>query len=148
MNEKIKYSEDAFEMLGGVEGVRALANCFYDIMSSTPEARRIRDMHPQNLGPTCEKLTLFLCGWLGGPALYKEKYGAIDLTGLHALLQINEADRDMWLSCMKQALEEQPIDDDFKKYLLQRFQVPAEKICNWCQQQLLQSPQSFISHPK
>jgi hemoglobin len=137
MERESKYNRDAFEMLGGVDGIRALANCFYDIMSNTPEAQKIRDMHPRDLGPTCENLTLFLCGWLGGPALYKEKFGKIDLTGLHALLKINEADRDMWLHCMEQALEEQPIEDDFKKYLLKRFQAPANKICNWCQQQLL-----------
>ena len=145
MNGKTKYSTNIYEMLGGIEGIRALANCFYDIMSSKPEARRIRDMHPHDLGPTCENLTLFLCGWLGGPALYKEKYGAIDLTGLHALLKINAEDRDMWLSCMEQALEKQPIDKELKNHLLKRFQVPADKICNWCQQQLLQSPMNLSS---
>jgi hemoglobin len=143
MQEKVGKDVNAFEVFGGVEGIRALVDCFYEIMNKTPEASRIRDMHPKDLGPTCEKLTLFLCGWLGGPALYKEKYGAIDLTGLHALLKINEADRDMWLHCMERALENQPIEDDFKKYLLARFQVPAEKICHWCQQQLLQSPVNF-----
>ena len=140
MEKKARYDRDAFKMLGGVEGVRALANCFYDTMDSMPEARRIRKMHPLNLETTCENFTLFLCGWLGGPSLYKEKYGSLDLTGLHALLKINEPERDMWLLCMEQAIEKQNIEDDLKKYLTARFRVPAEKIHNWCQQQLLQSP--------
>jgi len=140
MERKAKYNRAAFEMLGGVEGVRALANCFYDIMGSMPEARKIREMHPSNLETTCENFTLFLCGWLGGPPLYKEKYGSPNLTGLHALLKINGPERDMWLSCMEQAIEKQNIEDDFKKYLIARFRVPAEKICNWCQQQFSQSP--------
>ena len=140
MDKKIKDDRAVFEMLGGVEGVRALANCFYDTMSSLPEASRIRDMHPVNLGTTRENFTLFLCGWLGGPQLYKEKYGSPNLTGLHAFLEINEPERDMWLACMEQAIEKQDIEDDLKKYLLERFRVPAAKIHNWCQQQVLQSP--------
>jgi hemoglobin len=139
MAKKEKINATAFEMLGGVEGVRALAKSFYDIMSSLPEARRIRDMHPSNLEMTCENFTLFLCGWLGGPPLYKKKYGSFNLTGLHAPLKINEPDRDMWLSCMEQAIEKLDIEDDLKKRLLERFRVPAEKIRNWCQQQFMQS---------
>ena len=147
MQKNAGNEKSAFELLGGVEGVRALADSFYDIMSSLPEAQRIREMHPKDIRPTCENFTLFLCGWLGGPALYKEKYGSLDLTGLHALLQINEADSDMWLLCMEQALEKQSLDKELQRALLKRFRVPAEKICNWCQQQFLQSPIPAI-HPK
>ena len=142
MKDKANYNNDAFKLLGGVEGVRALVDCFYDIVSDAPEARKIRNMHPHNLGPTRENLTLFLCGWLGGPPLYKEKFGSVNLTGLHALLEINAADKDMWLACMEQALAQQEIEDDFKKYLLKRFQMPAEKIYTYCQQQFLRSPHS------
>ena len=139
MERKTGYGKDIFNMLGGVEGVRALANCFYDIMGDLPEAQKIRDMHPENLGPTRENLTLFLCGWLGGPSLYKEKHGSINLTNHHALLPINIAEKEMWLTCMEQALDKQPIEDDLKIYLLKRFRIPAEKICAWCQKQILQS---------
>ncbi len=140
MEEKIEKEKSLYELLGGKEGVRALAGSFYDTMKRLPEARRIRDMHPEDLQSTCEKFTLFLCGWLGGPALYKEKYGPLNLTGLHALLHINEDDRDMWLTCMEIALQQQDIEEDMQKLLVKRFRVPAEKICNWCQQQLSPSP--------
>lgn len=139
MEKMEKKDATAFDILGGVEGVRILANYFYDTMSSLPEARKIRDMHPKNIETTCENFTLFLCGWLGGPPLYKEKYGSFNLTGLHSLLKINEADRDMWLSCMEQAIEKMDLEDDLKIRLLERFRVPAEKIRNWCQQQFTQS---------
>ena len=146
--EKITKNErSTFERLGGVEGVRTLANCFYGIMDSMPEARKIREMHPRNIEVTCENFTLFLCGWLGGPPLYKEKYGSLNLTGLHALLKINESERDMWLLCMEQAIEQQDIEDDLKKELIARFRVPAEKIYNWCQQQFLQSS-NLSNQPK
>jgi len=140
MDKKVRDEKSAFEMLGGIKGARALANTFYEIINSLPEAKKIRDMHPTELKQTSEKFALFLSGWLGGPPLYKEKYGTLDLTGLHALLKIGEAERDMWLSCMEKALEQQEIEEEFKIYLLGRFRVPAEKIYGWCRQQ---TPQPF-----
>jgi len=136
--QKTEDDQDIFTRIGGLAGVRALVDCFYDIMCELPEARRIRKMHPQDLGPMRENLTLFLCGWLGGPALYQQKYGPINLTGLHSLLEIGVAERDMWLSCMELALDRQPIADDLKGLLLDRLRVPAAKICTWCQRQRLQ----------
>ncbi len=132
MEGKAKYGQEAFQMLGGLEGLRALATCFYDIMAEIPEARKIRAMHPQNLEQTRENLALFLSGWLGGPSLYLEKYGAVNLTDIHAHLEIGVAERDMWLSCMEQALNKQVTDAGLKSYLLKRFRIPAEKIRTAC----------------
>ncbi|MGB3210586.1 MAG: group II truncated hemoglobin [Desulforhopalus sp.] len=140
MQEKEMSGQDIFDLLGGIEGVRNLVSCFYDIMASAPEARKIRNMHPDNMEPTRENLTLFLCGWLGGPPLYVEKYGSVNLTELHALLDINERDRDMWLLCMEKALDKLSIENNLKRYLLERLRVPAEKICSCCKQQFPRSP--------
>lgn len=143
MDDKAEFHKKAYELLGGREGCQALAESFYTIMDKAPGARRIRKMHAPDIQDTCDNFALFLCGWLGGPPLYREKYGPLDLTGLHALLQIGEEDKDMWLSCMDQAIAQQPIGDEFKKYLKGRFRLPAEKIHNWCQKQGVQpSPDS------
>ena len=146
MEGSAKYNQEALHLLGGIEGLRALSNCFYDIMAEIPEARRIRDMHPKNLEPTRENLTLFLCGWLGGPPLYLEKFGSMNLTDIHAHLDINKNDRDMWISCMEQALDKQGIEEGLKSYLLERLQVPAEKIRATCQERRQGLPQ-FIPNP-
>ncbi len=145
---KADYGKRAFHLLGGLAGVRVLANCFYDIMGEIPEARKIRDMHPANLEQTRENLSIFLSGWLGGPPLYREKYGAVNLTEVHAHLEIDAADRDMWLFCMEQALNKQVIADDFRTYLLKRFQVPAEKIRTACQERHQGLPSFISSTPK
>ncbi len=57
-----------FELLGGVEQIRALVERFYDVMDSDPQAAGIRAMHPQDLTGSREKLFMFLTGWTGGPA--------------------------------------------------------------------------------
>jgi hemoglobin len=148
LEETVDYGKTAFAALGGVTGIRALANCFYDIIEAAPEARIIRDMHPSDLGATRENLALFLCGWLGGPPLYKEKHGSVNLTGIHSLLRINVTEKDIWLSCMQQALDKQPIDKGLKKYLAERFQQPAEKICLYCLRQSPWIPELAVSSQK
>lgn len=125
-----------FERVGGVEGIRKLTNCFYDIMEASPEAAAIRDMHPKDLDATRENLALFLSGFLGGPFLYKEKHGTgINLTDVHALYDIGIPERDSWLACMEQALAKQQIAEEVQRELMERFMIPAEKIRSFCQQQ-------------
>ncbi len=131
-----EYKDNAFDLLGGVVGVKILANCFYDVMEELPRARKIREMHPRDLKDTRENLALFLCGWLGGPPLYKEKFGTANLAGIHVHFDINTDERDTWLACMNLAIEKQPIDEKLKIYLNKRFEIPAEKIRITCQQQV------------
>lgn len=99
-------------------------------MDSVPEARRIRDMHKGDLTDVRERLTLFLCGWLGGPRLYQEKYGPIAIPMFHRAFPIGPAERDAWLLCMQHAVDEQPYEPSFKKYLMEQLAVPAERSRN------------------
>lgn len=122
--------DGSFRTAGGVAGVRKLVDAFYDAMCELPEAKNIRDMHPQDLDESRDKLARFLSGWLGGPKLFSEKYGAIRIPVAHRHLQIGPAERDAWLLCMKVAADQQPYADDFKQYLLQQLFVPAERSRN------------------
>ena len=38
-----------YEKLGGAQGVRKLVDRFYDLMDTLPEAKIIRDLHPNEL---------------------------------------------------------------------------------------------------
>ncbi len=121
--------EDAsFKAAGGRAGLEDLVDRFYRVMSEAPEAARIRAMHPEDLTVSSDKLTLFLCGWLGGPRLFQEKYGQIHIPGAHAHLDVGEEGRDAWLFCMQRALEEVDYDPAFKRYLMSALAVPAERI--------------------
>lgn len=120
----------SFQAAGGEAGIRQLVNDFYDAMQSLPEARRILALHPEDLTPSRDKLYRFLCGWLGGPKLYREKYGPIIIPAAHRHLPIGTEERDTWLLCMRKALEKQPYTDGFKSYLLAQLAVPAERCRN------------------
>lgn len=119
--------DTSFLAAGGVEGLRRLVDDFYDIMDREPLAETIRRMHPADLTVSRDKLTLFLCAWLGGPKLYREKYGAIRIPAAHAHLPIDEAERDAWLECMRRAIARQPFTPEFADYLLRALRVPAER---------------------
>lgn len=117
----------SFQAAGGQQGLRKLVDAFYDQMEILEQARVIREMHAQDLSVSRDKLALFLCGWLGGPKLYREKYGAIGIPKAHSHLAIGTAERDAWLLCMEKAIDLQPYAEDFKRYLLEQLAVPAER---------------------
>ncbi|PCH49393.1 MAG: globin [Cellvibrionales bacterium] len=120
--------EDAsFQAAGGQVGIGKLVDRFYEVMDELPDAQTIRAMHPDNLAVARDKLTLFLCGWLGGEKLFSKKYGSIMIPRAHAHLEIAEAERDAWLACMKIAVDEQDYELDFRIYLMEQLFVPAER---------------------
>lgn len=99
-----------YDMIGAEEGVRKLVDRFYDLMDERSDVKPLRDMHAKSLRISRKKLFMFLSGWLGGPPIYIEKYGHPRLRHRHLPFVITSAERDQWLSCMNQALEEQVSD--------------------------------------
>src|SRR5690606_27066338 len=67
--------DNSYQSAGGYDGIKQLVDDFYAAMDTLPEAAHIRAMHPDDLATAADKLTRFLCGWLGGPRLFSEKYG-------------------------------------------------------------------------
>ncbi|WP_444998092.1 group II truncated hemoglobin [Aliikangiella sp. IMCC44359] len=120
----------SFQAAGGEEGIRKLVDDFYDFMENISPAKKILEMHPSDLNISRDKLFRFLCGWLGGPRLYRETYGPISIPAAHAHLDIGTAERDAWLLCMKKAIELQPYDEEFKSYLYRQLCIPAERVRN------------------
>jgi hemoglobin len=99
-----------YQRIGGEPAVRALVKRFYEIMDTLPEAYGVRKLHGKDLSGSEEKLYLYLTGWLGGPQLYVEKFGHPRLRQRHLPFAIGGTERDQWLMCMRQAMEER-IDD-------------------------------------
>ena len=122
------HEDASFKAAGGVEGIQKLVKDFYRIMDESSADTIIRKMHPDNLEVSVDKLARFLCGWLGGPRLYNERYGSISIPAVHAHLAIGEHERDSWLRCMQQAISLQPSAPAFADYLLLQLRVPAERI--------------------
>lgn len=119
-----------YSLLGGDTGVQRLVNRFYGLMDEVPEYHGIRKLHPQDLAGSREKLYLFLSGWLGGPPLYVEKFGHPMLRARHLPFAIGIAERDAWLACMLQAMEDTEVAEPLRETLLKSFFGTADWMRN------------------
>ena len=119
-----------FERLGGQESVRALVDRFYDLMDLEPGFAGIRQLHPGTLDGSRDKLFWFLCGWLGGPDLYVQRFGHPRLRARHLPYAIGVAERDQWLACMRQAMQEQGVEPELGERLADAFFGTADWMRN------------------
>ncbi len=116
--------------IGGDEKIRALVHRFYQIMDELPESHGIRKMHPADLKGSEDKLFMFLSGWMGGPQRYVEKFGHPRLRQRHMPFAISDAERDQWMMCMKQAMDEVIDDAALRKELEAAFYKVADFMRN------------------
>ena len=144
---KFGVNDSSFQAAGGVEGIYKLVDEFYRIMDEAPEASIIRKMHPADLSSSRDKLARFLCGWLGGPRLYAEKYGPISIPNVHAHLGIGEAERDAWLACMEKAVARQPFSPEFAAYLMKQLRIPAQRVVLTCAESTVSTARTVLFDP-
>ncbi|MCD5360338.1 MULTISPECIES: group II truncated hemoglobin [Chromobacterium] len=129
MSEEVQ-AMTPYQLLGGEGVVRWLTDRFYDIMDSDPAVKPLRDMHPQDLAGSRQKLFMFLSGWLGGPSLYMEAFGHPRLRMRHMPFAVDEAARDQWMSCMRRAVDELVVEDWLKQKLIEAFHNTADFMRN------------------
>lgn len=125
-----EYHNTPYAALGGDTAVRRLVDRFYDLMDTVPEYYGIRKLHPADLSGSRDKLYMFLSGWLGGPSLYIEKYGHPMLRARHLPFAIGVAERDAWLACMLQAMEDEGVEEALRAALLKAFYGTADWMRN------------------
>ena len=119
-----------FERVGGEAAVRALVDRFYDLMDLEPAFAELRTLHPSTLDGSRDKLHWFLCGWLGGPQHYVERFGHPMLRARHMPFVIGIRQRDQWLACMQQAMREREVALELAERLAQSFFQTADWMRN------------------
>jgi hemoglobin len=134
MAQPVQYGngDTTYQAAGQQIGIRKLVDCFFDIMASDPKYAIIYHWHPVDKEISRDKLALFLCGWMGGPKPFIEKYGPIRIPVAHKHLDITAVERDLWLDCMARALAEQDYPPALVEYLLQQLYIPAERVRQAC----------------
>lgn len=123
-------ADSVYARLGGEPAVRALVRRFYELMDELPEAYTVRRIHPQTLEGSADSLFKFLSGWFGGPPLYAQERGHPRLRMRHAPYQIGPAERDEWMLCMRQALDEQVADTTLRSAIHKAFADMAQHMLN------------------
>lgn len=119
-----------FEWLGGEEGVKVLVDRFYDLMDLESGYAALRAAHGSDLTKARQHLFWFLCGWLGGPQHYTERFGHPKLRMRHMPFVIGILERDQWLACMDQAMGETGVDEALRVRLRESFFQTADWMRN------------------
>lgn len=120
----------AFEALGGEAMVQALVERFYDLMELDAAYSALRAVHGPDLTQARQKLSWFLCGWLGGPQHYTERFGHPRLRMRHMPYTIGILERDQWLACMDQAMVEVGMAEALRLRLRDSFFQTADWMRN------------------
>ncbi len=128
--EEKTEAASAFDWIGGEARVKALVERFYDLMDLEPGYQELRASHGSDLASAREKLFWFLCGWLGGPQHYIERFGHPRLRARHMPFKIGIKERDQWLACMDQAMGEVGIDEALRARLRESFFGTADWMRN------------------
>ena len=119
-----------FEWIGGEPRVQALVDRFYDLMDLEPAYAALRATHGSSLDEARQKLFWFLCGWLGGPDYFVERFGHPRLRARHMPFKIGIRERDEWVACMDQAMDEIGVPEDLRDRLRQSFMNTADWMRN------------------
>jgi len=125
-----KDTRSHYERIGGEEKVRALVQRFYHLMDELPEAYGVRKMHQPSLKGSEDKLFKFLSGWMGGPQLFVQEFGHPLLRQRHFPFSIGKSERDQWLLCMGQALDDVVEDKALRNELKLAFIKVADHMRN------------------
>jgi hemoglobin len=123
-------TDTAFDLIGGEARVRELVDRFYDLMELEPEFAAIRALHPNTLDGSRDKLFWFLCGWMGGPDHYVQRFGHPRLRARHLPFPIASRERDQWLTCMARAMQDVGVGQPLFDRLLESFHGTADWMRN------------------
>src|SRR3954471_2323231 len=99
-----------FERLGE-DNLQLLVDRLYDLVFDNEQISHLFKTDKETIK---EKQRLFLTQFLGGPALYSEKYGHPQLRARHMPHPIGQEDAVAWLSCMSEAITSLNMDKDLK----------------------------------
>ena len=130
LGEEAATAVTPFELLGGEPAVHALVERFYDLMDLEPGYAELRATHGSTLDDARQKLFWFLCGWLGGPDHYIERFGHPRLRARHLPFSIGVLERDQWVACMAQAMRETAVPEALRQRLAQSFFQTADWMRN------------------
>jgi len=113
--------------LMGEENIFRMLEDFYAELEKSP----IRGLFPEDLKAASQKSAKFFVGLLGGPPLYAQEYGPPRMRARHMPFEIDEAARQVWLTCFERVLEGATKKYGFPAEHLERFRVFLREFSGW-----------------
>ena len=87
-------------------------------------------LFPADFTEVKEKQYLFLTQFLGGPALYSERYGPAMMRARHLRFPIDQERAGDWLSCMSGAMDDIGLTGPVREFVFQRLTQTAHHFVN------------------
>jgi hemoglobin len=116
-----------YELAGGDAPFRRLVESFYARIERDP---LLRPLFPADLGPGKERQFLFITQYFGGPPRYNELRGHPRLRMRHAPFAIGQAERDVWVGHMLEAIDEAGFAEPARGALREYFERAATFLIN------------------
>lgn len=122
-------SEETFyDRVGGAETFRRLVHRFYQGVATDA---LLRPLYPgSDLADAEVRLRMFLEQYWGGPKTYSEERGHPRLRMRHVPFHIGSAERDAWLTHMRDALNELALTADDDDTLWSYLTAAAQSLVN------------------
>ena len=117
-----------FERVGGSPVFAELVSQFYAQVAVDPI---LRPMYPgEDMKGAALRLQMFLEQYWGGPSTYSEERGHPRLRMRHAGFHIASAQKDAWLSCMRNALFGLALEKELELEMLAYLEMAANSLVN------------------
>jgi hemoglobin len=127
-DEEVAAPETFYQAVGGEPTFRRIVGRFYELVAKDEV---LRPLYPEeDLGPAEERLRLFLMQYWGGPHTYSETRGHPRLRMRHAPFRIGPAERDAWLRCMRTAVDEADLGEEYRAVLWNYLEMAANSLLN------------------
>lgn len=127
----MNVSQSLYSRLGGEPVLHEFVDNLYRFMDEFQPVEKIRNMHPYDLTDARDRLFKFLSGMLGGPPLYLAEFGRPHLKQKHMHLPIGRQERDQWMFCAENAVNQLKIDTSSRK----EFMLMMDDMANHLQNQ-------------
>lgn len=111
----------------GESNLQQLVNNFYDLVQQNEV---LSPLFKGDFDSIRKKQFMFLSQFLGGPQLYTISFGHPRMRKRHMPHKITEEGKNEWLKCMKSAINQLDIDDEFKSTLYECFPQVAQHMVN------------------
>lgn len=117
-----------FERVGGSPVFAELVSQFYAQVAVDPI---LRPMYPdEDMKGAALRLQMFLEQYWGGPTTYSEERGHPRLRMRHAGFHIATAQRDAWLSCMRNAVLGLELEKELEREMLEYLEMASNSLVN------------------
>jgi hemoglobin len=124
----VTEAQSFYEAVGGEETFHRIVARFYAEVAADEV---LRPLYPEeDLGPAEERLRLFLMQYWGGPHTYSDNRGHPRLRMRHAPFQVGPLQRDAWLRCMRIAVDEAGLAEEYRTQLWNYLEMAAQSMVN------------------